>query len=89
MPKHALHPTTVDVNLSGGETIEFGETRIEVLLAPGHTTGSLCYLLKRSDLDAPCSPETSSSIFRPPLETRWGRIPLIYPHCIAATCAIR
>lgn len=52
MPKLSPHPTTVDVKLNGGETIAFGETQFEVLAAPGHTTGSLCYLLKRPDLTA-------------------------------------
>jgi glyoxylase-like metal-dependent hydrolase (beta-lactamase superfamily II) len=52
MPTIALHATTVDVKLRGGETIDFGETHLEVLGAPGHTTGSMCYLLKRPGLSA-------------------------------------
>ncbi|MHB1426713.1 MAG: MBL fold metallo-hydrolase [Gemmataceae bacterium] len=52
MPELAPHATTVDVKLNGGETIEFGETRFTVLATPGHTTGSLCYLLERPGLSA-------------------------------------
>lgn len=52
MPDHAPHATTVDVKLTGGETIEFGETRFSVLATPGHTTGSTCYLLERPGLSA-------------------------------------
>jgi glyoxylase-like metal-dependent hydrolase (beta-lactamase superfamily II) len=52
MPRFVPHSTTADVKLSGGETIEFGETRFTVLAAPGHTTGSMCYLLERSGLRA-------------------------------------
>jgi glyoxylase-like metal-dependent hydrolase (beta-lactamase superfamily II) len=52
MPNVTPHATTVDVKLAGGETLEFGETRFLVLAAPGHTTGSTCYLLKRPGLSA-------------------------------------
>lgn len=52
MPNLSPHPTTVDVKLNGGEKIEFGETSITVLGAPGHTTGSTCYLLQRPGLSA-------------------------------------
>jgi glyoxylase-like metal-dependent hydrolase (beta-lactamase superfamily II) len=52
MPKVALHPTTVDVALDGGESIDFGETRFTVIATPGHTPGSVCYLLERPGLRA-------------------------------------
>jgi glyoxylase-like metal-dependent hydrolase (beta-lactamase superfamily II) len=52
MPEISTHATTVDVKLKGGETIAFGETRFTVLAAPGHTTGSMCYLLERPGLSA-------------------------------------
>jgi metallo-beta-lactamase class B len=42
-----LHPTPVDVELTGGETVEVGDARFEVLATPGHTPGSVCYLLQR------------------------------------------
>lgn len=52
MPDRASHATTVDVQVKGGETIEFGETRFSVLATPGHTMGSTCYLLERPGLSA-------------------------------------
>ncbi len=50
MPNHHPHPTTVDVALKGGETIAFGDTRIQALATPGHSPGSICYLLERTNL---------------------------------------
>ncbi len=47
MPNVSLHPTTVDVALDGGESLEFGDTLIQAIAAPGHTPGSVCYLLER------------------------------------------
>jgi glyoxylase-like metal-dependent hydrolase (beta-lactamase superfamily II) len=47
MPDHDPHPTTVDVALEGGESITLGDARIEALAMPGHTPGSMCYLLER------------------------------------------
>jgi glyoxylase-like metal-dependent hydrolase (beta-lactamase superfamily II) len=52
MPNRTPHPTTVDVKLKGGETLDFGETHFTVLATPGHTTGSICYLLERPGLSA-------------------------------------
>jgi glyoxylase-like metal-dependent hydrolase (beta-lactamase superfamily II) len=52
MPQVNLHATTVDVELAGDETIDFGGTRFRVIAAPGHTPGSVCYLLERPDLQA-------------------------------------
>jgi glyoxylase-like metal-dependent hydrolase (beta-lactamase superfamily II) len=49
MPDVELHPTEIDISLSGGETIELGDTRIEVIATPGHTPGSLCFLLERAN----------------------------------------
>ena len=49
MPDVEPHPTDIDVSLSGGETIELGDTRIEVIATPGHTPGSLCFLLEREN----------------------------------------
>jgi metallo-beta-lactamase class B len=40
-------PITVDRELSDGDIIELGETRIEVLSTPGHTPGSICFLIER------------------------------------------
>ncbi len=50
MPNVALHSTTVDVELIGGETIQIGDTHFEAIAAPGHTPGSICYLLERRGL---------------------------------------
>ncbi len=40
---HDPHPTPVDVELDGGERLAFGNVRLDVVAAPGHTPGSLCY----------------------------------------------
>ncbi len=48
MPNHTPHPTTVDVLLSGDESISFGDVRFKVLDTPGHTLGSTCYLMERA-----------------------------------------
>ena len=49
MPSHKPHPTTVDVALEGGETLTFGDVVIRALAVPGHTPGSVCYLLERKN----------------------------------------
>jgi glyoxylase-like metal-dependent hydrolase (beta-lactamase superfamily II) len=40
-------PTRVDVELHGDERIEVGDARFRVLATPGHTPGSVCYLMER------------------------------------------
>jgi metallo-beta-lactamase class B len=52
LPGGELHPTRVDVELKGGESIEFGDVRFRALAMPGHTPGSICYLLERAGLRA-------------------------------------
>jgi glyoxylase-like metal-dependent hydrolase (beta-lactamase superfamily II) len=52
MPGHQTHSTTVDVSLKGGETVTLGDARIQVIATPGHTPGSVCYLLERKNLRA-------------------------------------
>jgi glyoxylase-like metal-dependent hydrolase (beta-lactamase superfamily II) len=52
MPDVSTHATAVDVELQGDETIPFGTTRFTALAAPGHTPGSVCYLLERPGLRA-------------------------------------
>jgi glyoxylase-like metal-dependent hydrolase (beta-lactamase superfamily II) len=52
MPGVTLHPTTVDVELNGEEVIDLGDTRFRALATPGHTPGSICYLMERGDLRA-------------------------------------
>ena len=44
MPDEVPHPTTVDVELHGGETIVVGDVRVQAIATPGHTPGSICYL---------------------------------------------
>jgi metallo-beta-lactamase class B len=50
MPDVRPVPVTVDVELAGGEELRFGDATIHVLAAPGHTPGSMCYLLERAGL---------------------------------------
>jgi glyoxylase-like metal-dependent hydrolase (beta-lactamase superfamily II) len=50
MPNHNLHPTTVDVTLERDTMLTFGDVRIRALAMPGHTPGSVCYLLERKNL---------------------------------------
>jgi glyoxylase-like metal-dependent hydrolase (beta-lactamase superfamily II) len=52
MPQVAAHPTTVDVALDGDEVLTFGDTRFRAIATPGHTPGSVCYLLERPGLRA-------------------------------------
>ena len=47
-PKSSLHKTIVDKELDGGETITIGEARFQVFATPGHTPGSVCYLMERN-----------------------------------------
>jgi glyoxylase-like metal-dependent hydrolase (beta-lactamase superfamily II) len=47
MPQHTPHATTVDVELKGDELIELAGVRLRTLATPGHTPGSICYLLER------------------------------------------
>ncbi|MDB5348851.1 MAG: putative metallo-hydrolase [Planctomycetota bacterium] len=48
MPDQEPHPTRVDVELVGGESISFGDVRFQALAMPGHTPGSICYLMEKS-----------------------------------------
>lgn len=61
--KHVpIHPTTVDVELFGGETIRLGDVSIQVIATPGHTPGSMCYLLKQDGKTALFSGDTIMTI---------------------------
>jgi glyoxylase-like metal-dependent hydrolase (beta-lactamase superfamily II) len=40
-------PTTVDVELDGDQVVTVGGVRFQALSAPGHTPGSVCYLMER------------------------------------------
>jgi glyoxylase-like metal-dependent hydrolase (beta-lactamase superfamily II) len=52
MPDATPHPTTVDVELEGNEAIVVGDVRFRALATPGHTPGSICYLMERDGLRA-------------------------------------
>ena len=50
MPNNTPHSTTVDVELKGDEAIVVGDVRLRALATPGHTPGSICYLMERANL---------------------------------------
>jgi glyoxylase-like metal-dependent hydrolase (beta-lactamase superfamily II) len=50
MPDQTPHPTAIDVELRGGETIAVGDVRVRAIASPGHTPGSVCYLVERHGL---------------------------------------
>ncbi len=52
MPNDTPHPTSVDVELHGGESLDFGDVRFRAISTPGHTPGSTCYLMERAGLSA-------------------------------------
>jgi glyoxylase-like metal-dependent hydrolase (beta-lactamase superfamily II) len=52
MPDQETHPTHVDFALKGGETISLGDISIRAIASPGHTPGSMCYLMERGDYRA-------------------------------------
>jgi glyoxylase-like metal-dependent hydrolase (beta-lactamase superfamily II) len=57
-----MHATPVDVELSGGEVLAFGDTQIEAIATPGHTPGSLCYVLQRGGLRVLFSGDTMMTL---------------------------
>jgi glyoxylase-like metal-dependent hydrolase (beta-lactamase superfamily II) len=52
MPDPTPGPTTVDVELRGDQVITLGDVRFTALDTPGHTPGSVCYLMQRGELRA-------------------------------------
>jgi glyoxylase-like metal-dependent hydrolase (beta-lactamase superfamily II) len=72
----------VDVELHGSEVIEFGETRFTVIGTPGHSPGSVCYLMERPELRALFSGDVIISLSRHsssgPLGTYMARLPPRY-----------
>src|SRR5262249_9795301 len=46
-PDTAIHATEVDGELTDGQVVEVGEARFTAIATPGHTPGSVCYLLER------------------------------------------
>ncbi len=47
MTGHVPRKTPVDVELTGGETLRVGDTTFQVLAMPGHSPGSIGYLMER------------------------------------------
>lgn len=62
MPGVETRPVEVDVELDGGERLTFGDTTIQVIGAPGHTPGSMCYLLDRGGTRALFTGDTIMSL---------------------------
>lgn len=40
-----ISPVKPDVVLEGGETLDFGDIKVQVIHTPGHTQGSVCYVI--------------------------------------------
>jgi glyoxylase-like metal-dependent hydrolase (beta-lactamase superfamily II) len=86
MPDYRPQSIRVDVELEGQETIAFGETRFTVIAAPGHTAGSVCYLLERPGLRALFAGDVIMSLsansvredIRGPLGTYVTHLPPVY-----------
>lgn len=52
MPDDEPQSATVDVELKGDEVLDFGDVRIRAIATPGHTPGSICYLMERGGFTA-------------------------------------
>ncbi|MDB5353456.1 MAG: hypothetical protein JWN86_4703 [Planctomycetota bacterium] len=76
MTGHAPHPTPIDVELVGGETLKFGGVRVRALATPGHTPGSVCYLLEKGGRRILFSGDVISSLVGEPSPHAPGREPL-------------
>lgn len=64
-----LFPHAVDRALEGGEVLSLGEVDVEVLHTPGHTPGSLQYLVRAADHPHLCS---GDSLFPGGPGNTWG-----------------
>ncbi len=62
MPQAAAHATPLDVRLAGGETIPLGDAKFLAIATPGHTPGSLCFLLEQHGLRILFTGDTISSL---------------------------
>ncbi len=76
MPNYSLHATTVDVELKGDEVLDFGDVRFRVLATPGHTPGSICYLMERGSLRVLFAGDVISELLGNEEPTAAGRNPL-------------
>ncbi len=68
----------VDQRLVGGETLDFGDTRVRVIATPGHTAGSVCYYVERAGKhvlfsgDAVMSLAADSGTYSAYMDDRYG-----------------
>ncbi len=65
MPHIEAHKTSVDVELAGDERVVFGDTTFTALATPGHTSGSICYLMERSGLRVLFTGDVVQNLSRP------------------------
>src|SRR5262249_54032837 len=86
-PDDSPHQTHVDVELRGDELLDFGDVQFRALATPGHTPGSICYLMERAGLKVLFSgdvilmlkgDENPSSQMRKPLGTYSAYLPPRY-----------
>lgn len=62
MPGVTAHPTQVDSELVDGQMLTLGNTRIKAIATPGHTLGSLCYLVEHRGMRILCTGDTVMSL---------------------------
>ncbi len=48
MPDAEIHPVAVDVELDGDQEFTVGDAHFRAIATPGHTSGSVCYLMERN-----------------------------------------
>jgi glyoxylase-like metal-dependent hydrolase (beta-lactamase superfamily II) len=76
MPNDTPHATTVDVELKGDEVLDFGDVRFRALATPGHTPGSICYLMERGPVRVLFAGDVISELVGNPEPHAAGRNPL-------------
>lgn len=62
MPGVTTHPTKIDGGLVDGEVLTLGDTRITAIATPGHTPGSVCYLVNHRGMRILCTGDTIASL---------------------------
>ena len=48
-PDYRLRPCAIDIPLQGGERLGCGDLAVQVIATPGHSAGSVCYLVDTED----------------------------------------
>lgn len=76
MPDATTHPTTIDVTLQGDERIDVGGVRFRAIATPGHTPGSICYLMERQGLRVLFAGDVISMLVGDPSSHSRVRMPL-------------